>query len=245
MNIFQKTLGIVFPPFKFSVLRREQNKLFIAIISALPDDFSEIKNQTLSERLFGLNDWELFPDYKFVVMAYGGDTFLKYKKRGHNFKITGLRVFSKQNNKFENIEILIENNLVCGLKITNSAYLLNEFDIRQIKADNVAKTDFTFPPTTIDLFYNGLDTEIKQKLNPDDLSEIDFNNRIYYSFYDLEDGNYLAVDKNLKVYSLVHDAKPMAKGMKITFIDILSEIAENKFDKEKHLDERYRKSKYL
>jgi len=105
------------------------------------------------------------------------------------------------------------------------------------------KTDFTFPPTAIDLFYDGLDTEIKQKLNPDDLSEIDFNNRIYYSFYDLEDGNYLAVDKNLKVYSLVHDAKPIAKGMKITFIDILSEIAENKFDKKQHLDERYRNRK--
>jgi hypothetical protein len=47
----------------------------------------------------------------------------------------------------------------------------------------------------------------------------------------------------LKVYSLVHDAKPMAQGMKISLSEIINEIACNKFDKAKHLEERYKNSK--
>ena len=62
---------------------------------------------------------------------------------------------------------------------------------------------------------------------------------MYYTFFDLEDGNYLAVDKKLNVYSLVHDARPMVKKMKVTFKSILDELASGSFQIEKHLDERY------
>jgi hypothetical protein len=56
----------------------------------------------------------------------------------------------------------------------------------------------------------------------------------------LEDGNYLATDKKLNVYSLVHDARPMAKKLKHSLADILDDIATKTFDKEKHLEERYK-----
>ena len=232
MGVFQRVLGAVFP--------QDVNKFVMAIISALPDEFSEIRNQTLSGQCYSLNDWESFPDFKFVSIGYCGDSYRRYKKRGLNYKIAGLKIFSKQNNGFENIEILVNDNLICGIRISNSAYRPKEFDIQSINADSVVKTDFAFPPSKIDLFYDGLNAEIKQRLEPDDIEEIDMNNRTYYSFHDLEDGNCLAVDKKLKVYSLVHDAMPVAKAMKIAFNDILNEIAGSKFDADKHLDERYR-----
>ena len=243
MNILQKILGTVFPPYKYSVLRQEQGRLFTAIISSLPEEVAEIKKQTRSARLWGLDNWKLYPDFKFVSLSYGGDTVFKYKKRGQNFKISGLQIFSNRTRQFEDIEILIQDNLVRGLKIKNSHYQADEFDLGKINNKGVTTAAFTFPPNDIDIFYDSLDQEIKNKLNPNDLFDIDFNNRTFYSFYDLEDGNYLAVDKQLKVYSLVHDAKPMATGIKISFNDILSDIANNKFDKEKHLEERYRNSK--
>jgi len=243
MNILQKILGTVFPPYKFSVMRQEQARLFTAIISSLPKDFTEIKKQTLSARFLGLDKWKLYPDFKFISLSYAGDTVFKYKKREQNFKISGLQIFSNRNDRFEDIEILIQYNLVSGLKITNSQYKLNEFDLGRINNSEGIKAAFTFPPSDIDIFYDSLDQEIKNKLNPDNLFEIDFNNCTFYSFCDLEDGNYLTVDKNLKVYSLVHDAKPIATVMKISFGNILTDIANNKFDKEKHLDERYRNSK--
>ena len=224
-------------------MRQEQAKLFTAVISSLPEDLNSIKEQTLSGRLWGLDNWKLYPDFKFVSLSYGGNTVFKYKKRGQNFKISGLQIFSNLTRKFEDIEILIQDNLVSGLKIKNSQYQLSEFDLGKIHNKGVTKSVFTFPPSDIDIFYDALDQETKNKLNPDDLFDIDFNNRTFYSFCDLEDGNYLAVDKNLKVYSLIHDAKPMVTGIKTSFSNILSEIEDNKFDKEKHLEERYRNSK--
>ena len=226
MGIFQSSLS-------------KQDKLFMAIMNALPNSFSEIKSQALSAQFFGFRECEYFPDFKSVTMCYSGDTMFHYKKRGMDFKITNIQIFSKKNNKYEDIEILINENLISGLKIANSSYQLKEFDICKINADNVLKVDFKFPPKNLDVFYDGLDMKIKKLLNPNDLCEIDFNNRIYYQFYALEDGNCLAVDKKLNVYSLIHDANPMAKKMKIEFFEILNDIVENKFDIVKHFEERY------
>jgi hypothetical protein len=118
-------------------------------------------------------------------------------------------------------------------------FTLSEFDLNKISNSNVIKNDFVFPPGEIEIFYEKLSQEIKTILDPNRLSEIDFANRMYYTFFDLEDGNYLAVDKKLNVYSLVHDVRPMVKKMKVTFKSILDELASGSFQIEKHLDERY------
>ena len=74
---------------------------------------------------------------------------------------------------------------------------------------------------------------------PGDFFEIEFNDRVYYAFNDLEDGNYLAVNEKLEVYSLVHDDKPMVKRQNTSFDEILSDLQTNKFDKQQHIKDRY------
>jgi hypothetical protein len=239
MNIIQRILGVIFPPYKFSVIRKEQGKLLNAIINALPEEFAECKEQLAWATLMGLSNWVLFPEYRFTAMAYAGESLFRLKKRGKNYNISGLRIFSKKTNKWEQIDLLVQDNLMRGLRITNSNYDLLEFDLNKISNSNVIKNDVEFPPDDIEIFYGKLPQEIKTRLDPDRLSEIDFVNRTYYTFHDLEDGNYLAVDKKLNVYSLVHDARPMAKKMKVTFKSILDDLANGSFQIEKHLNERY------
>jgi hypothetical protein len=139
-----------------------------------------------------------------------------------------------------NVEFLINDNYLAGLKIDNSTYEIEEFDLNRIESKNLQRTPVDFPPSEIDLFYETLDDNVKSRLNPDDIFDIDFGNRTYYAFYDLEDGNYLATDKKLNVYSLVHDAKPMAKKLKYSLSDILGDIEKKTFDKDKHLEGRYK-----
>ena len=239
MNIIQRILGTLFPPYKYSIIRKEQGKLFNTIINSLPVEFSEIKEQLAWARLMALSNWVLFPEYRFTAMAYSGESLFKLQKRKKNYKISGLTIFSKKTNKWEQIELLIQDNLIRGLRISNSNYDLSEFDLNKISNSNVIRNDFVFPPGEIEIFYEKLSQEIKTILDPNRLSEIDFANRMYYTFFDLEDGNYLAVDKKLNVYSLVHDARPMVKKMKVTFKSILDELASGSFQIEKHLDERY------
>ncbi|MBE9462182.1 hypothetical protein ACFP1I_13165 [Dyadobacter subterraneus] len=238
MNVFQKILGIIFPPYKFAVLRREQGQLFTAIISVLPESMASIKEVALSGKFFGFSEWKEYPDFKFCEVSYSQTQWTSGNKRGENFKILGFQLYSSRTNQFEDIEILVKNNLVNGLKITNSEYYLSEFGTLKFKSDSIHKLDFQFMPEKIDLFYNSLDLNIKQRIMPSDLFEIEFNGRVYYAFNDLEDGNYLAVNERLEVYSLVHDSKPMAKKQNVSFDKILSDLQTNKFDKQ-HFKDRY------
>jgi hypothetical protein len=196
-----------------------------------------LKDQLQTGDFIGIYSGSSIPDYKSIIAIYS-DTLAKFKKRGENFRISGLKIYSKRNSNFEDIELLVRDNLLAAINIANSQYELSEFDLTRITG-RIVKSEFIFPPNEIDVFYNSLDQTIKNILNPDDLFDIEFDNRTYYSFYDMEDGNYIAVDKKLNVYSLVHDAIPMVAKIKMSFFDILNVIKENRFDKEAHLDDRY------
>lgn len=243
MNMIDKILGRLFPPYRFKRIRKEQNMILKAVFDSLPSDFNDLKSQIQSLTFLGLSNWKLFPDYKFVYLSYPDNTLDEYKKRGQNHRISGIKIFSNKTKEYEFIEILINDNLLSGFKISNSDYSLGEFDLKKINAENAIKSEFNFPPNDVDLFYDSLDSKIKSMLNPDDIFDINYNNKTFYAFYDLEDGNYLAVDKNENVYSLIHDAKPAATKIKYSFEKILVEIKAGRFDTGKHIDERYRKSK--
>lgn len=239
MNFLQKIRATIFPKYKKILLKKEHLNLLSNIATALPDEFQDLKYQLLSGHILGFINGTLNPDFKSILVTYS-ERISKFKKRGQNFKISGLKIHSNRSNSFEEIELLVRDNLFAGLKIKNSKYELGEFKLTQIINDSVTKSDFFFPPNEIDTFYDTLDPAIKDLLNPNDIIDIEFNNKTYYSFYDMEDGNYLAVNKKLNVYSLIHDATPMVSKMKISFIDILSDINENRFDKESHFNERYK-----
>ncbi|AYB34055.1 hypothetical protein [Chryseolinea soli] len=240
MTRFQKMLGYIFPPYKFKVQRQEWTLLLDALINNLPDDHQGLKEQRQKTNLLGLADWVLFPGFKFITTGYPGTSLDDFKKRGKNFKISGQRIFSRTLNDYTAVEFIIHDNFLAGLRIENSNYEVEEFDLKRIQSQNIEQTTIEFQPSEVDLFYAALDDNVKSKLNPDDLFDIDFNHQTFFAFYDLEDGNYLAADKKLNIYSLVHDARPMVKKLKYSLEDILVDIETKKFDKDKHLEERFK-----
>ena len=240
MTGLQKLFGRIFPPYRHRIQRQELTLLVDSLVNSLPEDFNSLKEQRHRTNLFHLSDWKLFPGFKFMYIGYPGTTLNDFKKRGQNYRLSGQRLFSKRLNDYTIVEFLIQDNFLAGLKIENSDYDIDEFDLSRIESKNIERTTVEFPPSEIDLFYEGLDDNVKSRLDPDDIFDIDFGNRTYYAFYDLEDGNYLATDKKLNVYSLVHDARPMAKKLKYSLSDILVDIEKRTFDKDKHLEERYK-----
>jgi hypothetical protein len=238
MNVIQRIIGTIFPPYRFSVLRKEQQLFFDAIIHSLPDDIAPFKEHTLKGVMLWLQDWNDFPGFKFVPMSYGTERF---EKKGVNFRLSGIQIYSVLNNKWEEVEIIIHNNLVRGLKITNSNYQLKEFDLNKINSQHTIKHPVHFEPGEAELLYQSLAPDLQAKIDPVLFGEIEFNNKTFFSFYDLEDGNYLAIDKDEKVYSLIHDAQPTAARMKISLREILEQLENNTFDIAEHMTERYSK----
>lgn len=240
MRALQKIFGQIYRPYKFKVQRQELTLLLNSLVNSLPDDYQELKEQRQRTNLLALRDWELFPGFKFIMTLYPGTTLNDFKKRGQNYKLSGLRIFSTKLNDYVNVDFIMHDNYLAGLRIERSDYQLKEFDLKNIQSEKLEKVAIEFPPSEVDLFYEKLDDSLKRRINPDDMFDIDFNNRRYYVFHDLEDGNYLATDKKLNVYSLVHDATPMAKKLKYSLAGILNDIATKQFDKDKHLEERFK-----
>ncbi|PAM91587.1 hypothetical protein B4N84_27670 [Flavobacterium sp. IR1] len=238
--MLQRILERFFPKNNADKILEDQEKLFNAIINALPHPLNDIKIQLKENNFYGFKNWELHSDFKYVEITYPEENYFKYKKRGKNRKISGLQILSKISNRHEDIEILLWDNLIWALKISNSKYEAKEFDLTAIKNTACTVTNFEFPATEVDLFYDKLDLDIQQKLDYNDVLDIDIDGKIFYTFHDLEDGNYLAVDENLIVYSLVHDAKPSEYKMDVTFKEILNKISNKEFDADAHLDFRYK-----
>lgn len=241
MNKLQKIVGKLFPPYRFKIERQELTILVDSLISSLSEDFDDLKEQRKKTKLFNLNDWDLFPGFKFVTILYPGTTLNDFKKHGDNYKISGLRIYSKRQRDYKKAFFLIRDSCLVGIRIEDSSYQMEEYDLLKIETESIQKEAVYFPPSEIELFYDKLDDVLKSQLNLDDVFEIDVNNRTYYAFYDMENGNYLAVDKKLNVYSLVHDAQPVSKKINYTMNNILSDIKTKTFDIDKHLEGRYKK----
>lgn len=240
MNFFRHILSNLSATYRSKIIRKENDLLLEAIINALPTEFLDVKSQIKLLVFHGMADWSLIPGYKFIYFSASEETFNKLKNQGINYKITDLEIFSIKTQQFESIELLINNNLISGLKINHSDYTFNEFDHSRINAKKAIKIAFDFPLNETELFYKSLDDSIKALLDPIDFFDIDYNNKTFYIFLDLEDGNYLAIDKKQRVFSLIHDANPVVMKMNLTFIEILTKISEGKFDISEHVNERYK-----
>jgi hypothetical protein len=238
MNILQKILGTIFPPYKYSVERKEGEKLYHALVNAFPEKYIDLKEQLYIIRFFSMNNWTLYPQFKFLTHFYRGESRKKLQKRGVNLKLSGIKIFSKERNTYLELELLIRNNLPIGIRIGNNDFKLDEFDLKRIDTSNILESSFQFEPDEVEKMYSKLPNLLKASIEPNSLEEIELNGRTYFSIYDLEDGNCIAIDKNLNVYSLVHDATPMSKKMKIGLDEFLNQVKTNSFDVDKHLNER-------
>ena len=243
MNLLKKLFAPIWPPFNRELKCIEIQQMLAAFAENLPQEFHFVQEQLKVARVWGLDPWEQQPGFRFVTLFFPRLTLKDFEKRGKNFEIYGLKVFSKTTGAFEDISLLINNRILRGVKIANSGYWPREFDLSKIDSSEVRSDTFVFPPDEIELFYQALDPEVQKRLKLEEMFDVQPNKKTYYVFYDLEDGNVLATDKQQRVFSLVHDATPMVKRMKQSLSEILFDIDNRTFDAEKHLEERYTKSR--
>lgn len=241
--MYRKILSSIWPPFRHELRREELQVFILRLISHLPDEFYFLREQYKVAKVFGLQNWILYPGYMFVSNAYPGNYIKKNKHSKENLRIYGMQIFSFESKKNENIELLVQRGELVGIKISNGEYEPSEFDLDRIDLSALESEPFFFEPDEIEIFLESLDSEIRKRLKEDEIFDIEVDGCDYFAFYDLDDGNYLATDKKQRVFSLVHGARPTIKRLNPSFLEILIELENNDFNTEKHLDERYSNSK--
>lgn len=242
-TLLQRLFSYVWPPYKFELRRGEQRRFISALLDSLPSQFDYLREQFKVAKFWGIGDWPTKPDFRFITQFFPPNTINDFTVRGRNLCIKGLRVYSNRSGRFEDIDLILRNGLLIGLCVSNGNYDFAGFDLTRIENTGVRGEPFEFGPDEIEIFYESLDPEIKRLLKLEDMFDVQPNNRTYYVFYDLEDGNYLATDRMQKVYSLVHDARPIVRRMNKSLLEILKDIESGDFDNEKHLEQRYSRSR--
>lgn len=162
------------------------------------------------------------------------------KKHNKSFKIEGLKVWNITKSDFENFEVSIYQNTIQIIKINYVSDLLKEFDFNNLELGNIKTETLVIhneDKEKVDKLINGLSSKDLAKLEIDDTFEIELNNKKYFTIIDLEDGNYIAIDKSKKVYRLIHDHEEPVKMINKRLDDFVIEYNGNKDSLNKFIDE--------
>ena len=125
-------------------------------------------------------------------------------------------------------KINYQNNTLTKIEIDNPEYFHKTFDLNQIQKNKIKLEHLKIENPDRIIAEKALKSLSKVQLELLELEftfEIELDEKLFYTILDMEDGNYIAVDKKGKVYRLNHDHEETVKlitNKPIDFFDIYS-----------------------
>jgi hypothetical protein len=173
-------------------------ELVIRVFSLLPANFLSIKKQLNEGILIGCKR-EKSNYIKFTLKT---DILNKYEdKNGNCFEIKGIKVFDKNLNTFIGISLEIAYGVFIGYSTFDVKELnpdIDKIDIRNYWVKSLENSEFENLKTLLS------EEELKM-INPNDVYELELGGQIYYHLKDIEDGDFIGIDKTKNIFKITHD----------------------------------------
>ncbi len=122
----------------------------------------------------------------------------KSMTKGKQFELENIII--NQDEQEYKLNITIYDGLWIGFEIEKNIFDFNSFQV-DLSLFKKSKSKFAVD-TKIEKLLNGLTCEQLDLIN---LGEFEVDGKLYHQIKDLEDGNYIAIDNNGKVFGLIHD----------------------------------------
>jgi len=123
-------------------------------------------------------------------------------KKAGGYKMAGLKVYDTVGEKLLNYSIYVFDGLISGYLIegNNRKYIIdvNQIDVTAFRKVRIDNKDF-------DELTKSLDEKEVKFLNPGDVYKIPLKGKSYYHIFDLEDGDFVAIDTEKVIYRITHD----------------------------------------
>jgi hypothetical protein len=196
-----------------SILSRRTNKKHIEqfglkIAELLDSKMPQIKTALGLSKVYGISFMQE-PEGIYISRGYNPNDF-EIINRNHKtcFNLTGISVLNKKKNLFEPVELYFQSDGLTRIEINNPEYFHKTFDLNQIQIGEIELEHLKLEnpdQKTAEKILKSLSKEQINLLELDYTFEIEFDEKLFYTILDMEDGNYVAVDKKGKVYRLNHD----------------------------------------
>lgn len=202
-----------------SIFNRKTKKKHIEqfslkIADLLESEMPQIKTATELSKIYGISFMHE-PKGIYISCGYNPKDF-EIINRNHKtcFNLTGISVLNKKRNNYQPIKLYYQSDGLTKIEIENPEYFHKTFDLDQILKGVIELEHLKMgnpDKKTVKKILKSLSNDQIDLLELDYTFEIEFDEKLYYPILDMEDGNYIAIDKNGKIFRLNHDHKEMIK----------------------------------
>jgi len=192
----------MFGLFKKAKPKNWEIELLRNVLIQLPNEIAKLFIDQIDEGLFRkvLRLKSDIPGYS--PLAYNSAIYNKfYDKKGKNYMFSNIKVFDAKNAVLVNYAIYVSYGVMNGFSIDSIGKY--EIDNTQIDTTNFRKT--LIENDDYNQIASILTNDEKDAINPSDVYIVTLEGKDYYHIKDLEDGDFIGIDLNKKVYKITHD----------------------------------------
>jgi hypothetical protein len=176
-------------------------ELLKATIAKLLGDYSVLSSQIDDGLLRGvLLDASDIPGY--VAFAFQPDVLKKYDRENEpDFKIKGIKVYDMKSSGFLDYEIYVCSGTISGYALSgnkNRKIDTGRVDVSKMRKEFIRSKDYH-------RILPFLTSEEQKLLNPGEVYSVFVGDREFFHVKDLEDGDFIGIDKKKMVYRITHD----------------------------------------
>jgi hypothetical protein len=194
--------------------KRHIERFGLKIAELLESEMPQIKTVIGLSKIYGISFMQE-PKGIYISIGYNPKEF-EIINRNHKtcFNLYGISLFNKRKNLFEPVKLYYQSDGLTRIEIDNPEYFHKTFDLSQIQKGEIELEHLNMENPDHKIAERILQSLSKEQLDLLDLDftfEIEFDEKLFYTILDMEDGNYVAIDKKGKVYRLNHDHEEMVK----------------------------------
>jgi hypothetical protein len=200
--------------FTRKIRKKHIEQFAFKIAELLESELPHLKEVINFSKIYGIS-FTFNPRGIYISRGYSPKNFEDInRKHKINFNLTGISVFNRKEKLFKPIKLYYQSNGLTKIEVDEPEYLHKIFDLNKIQKESIELEFIKVENPDRKIVEEALKSLSKkqiQLLELDYTFEIEFDEKSYYTILDMEDGNYVAVDKVGKIYRLNHDHKQRVK----------------------------------
>ncbi len=200
--------------FKRKIKKKHLEQFEIKIAELLDTEMPQFKKAIEISKFYGFS-FEKKPSTISIFRSCSEKGYEEVK-RNHKtfFYLTGISVWNHKTETYEPIRLKYLHDVLTQIEIENPDYFHKTFDLNQIQKSELKLEHLKMENPDQKIAEKALKSLTKEQtklLELDYTFEIEFDEKLFYTILDMEDGNYIAVNKKGKIYRLNHDHEERVK----------------------------------